>query len=438
MKTPVALSHVLLLAALSYTAQPKAETLPSHATQDWVGTWGTSPSGPPLPAALQTFHNQTLRLIVHTSIGGKRVRIRVSNERGAVSLRIGEAHLALRQAGADIVPGSDRALTFSAFAAITIPAGAVALSDAVELDVPALSDLAVSLHLPGSVAASTIHGNTTQTSYVSFGGNFAGAAVLPTERIIFSWPFLTEVDVQSAGSALVTLGDSITDGAATTRDANHRWPDFLALRLQAMMDPLVQRTDRLVSGHRPVGVVNRGIGGSRQLQDGPANPMPGIAALARFDRDVLATAGARHVIVLLGINDIGVSSSPGTPLDPALGLDELVASYRQLIARAHAKGLAIYGGTMTPFEGMARPGYYSPDKELVRQAANQWIRTGGEFDAVIDFDLALRDPSHPSRLLPAFDSGDHLHPNDLGMQALANAVPLTLFHTRGFAAPPSK
>ena len=415
MKSPLALRHAcracLLAAAVVCVAG--AQVPGSRPVQNWVGTWGTAPAGPPSAAALQTFSDQTLRLIVHTSIGGNQLRIRVSNERGSVPLRLGEAHLALRMAGADIVPGSDRALTFSGYPSITIPAGALALSDPVELDVPALSDLAVSLHFPGEVQATTIHGNTTQTNYISSKGNFTGTAVLPTQRIIFSWPFLTEVDVQSAGSALVMLGDSITDGAATTRDANHRWPDFLAMRLQAMHDPLAHRADRLVIGNRQVGIVNRGMDGIG-------------AALARFDRDVLATAGARQLIVLLGVNDIGA---------PVLGIEELVSAYRQLIARAHAKGLAIYGGTMTPFEGAAGRGYFTPDKELVRQAANQWIRTSAEFDAVIDFDRAVRDPSHPARLLPVFDSGDHLHPNDLGMQAMANEVPLVLFHSRGFSQP---
>lgn len=431
MTSPFAPSHAwraCLLAAATVGAAPAdAQVANSHVARSWVGTWGTAPVGPPLAPALQTFSNQTLRLIVHTSIGGSSLRIRVSNERGATPLPIGAAHVALRLAGADIVPASDRVLTFSGRASIAIAPGAVVLSDPVALEVPPLSDLAVSLHLPGEVQATTIHGNTSQTNYVSFPGNFSGAAALPTQRIIFSWPFLTEVDVQSSGSAVVALGDAITDGHATTRDANHRWPDFLALRLQATHDLLAQQIDRLVSPQRPVGVVNRGIAGNRQLRDAPDNPMAGMAALARFDRDVLATAGARHVIVLLGIGDIGAPGTPASPGDPAVGIDELVAGYRQLIARAHARGLAIYGGTMTPFEGVAKPGYYTPDKELVRQGVNAWIRSSGEFDAVIDFDRVLRDPRRPSRMLPAYDSGDHLHPNDAGMQAMAGAIPLSLF-----------
>ncbi len=340
---------------------------------------------------------------MHTSIGGPALRIRVSNEHGSVPLRVGAARVALRMAGADIVRGSDRALTFSGFGAITIPPGALVLSDPVALEVAALSDLAVSLYFPGEVQASTIHANTTQTSYVTPTGNYSASIGLPVQRIIFSWPFLTEVDVQSSGSALVALGDAITEGGATTRDANHRWPDFLAMRLQAMHDPLAQRSGRRMVGNRQIGIVNRAIGASRQ--DGA----PAIAALARFDRDVLAMAGARQLIVLLGQNELGLAH------EAALGIDALIAGYRQLIARAHAQGLTIYGGTMTPFEGGKRLAHAAPDREQLRQAAKQWIRSSGEFDAVIDFDRAVRDPGRPARMLPAFDSGDHVHPNDQGM-----------------------
>ena len=403
---------------------------------EWVGAWGTSPAGPPLPAAIQTFSNQTLRLIVHTSIGGTQIRVRVSNELSTTPLRIGEARVALRASGAEIVSGSNRQLTFSGMTSITVPAGAPVLSDPVDLDVPALSDLAISLHLPGEVQAQTIHGSAYQTNYVSLPGNFANAAVLPTQRTIFSWPFLSEVDVSSPSFSVVTLGDSITDGAVTTRDANHRWPDFLALRLQttrtALTAPYAQAAAR-----NEVGVVNRGIGGNRLLRDPLGSQLAGRAALARFDRDVLATVGAEHVIVLLGINDIGAPGTASTPVEQAVTAEDLIAGYRQLIARALAKGLAIYGGTMTPFEGTANPGYFTPAKELIRHAANNWIRTSDEFDGVIDFDRAVRDPGHPARMLPAFDSGDHLHPNDLGMQAMANAIPLELINRRATLRAPS-
>jgi lysophospholipase L1-like esterase len=386
-------------------------------TERWTGTWGTAPAGPPPAANLQTFTDQTLRLIVHTSIGGNRVRIRVSNEFGTTPLTIGAARIGLRATGSDVAPGTDRALTFSGNTSITIPPGAPVLSDPVELNVPALGDLAISLYLPGTVEANTIHNTGLQTNYVSLPGNFTAATTLPVQRTITAWPFLTEVDVDSAGPAIVTLGDSITDGTRSTVDTNNRWPDWLARRLQTVRDPVSGINGRL-------GVVNRGISANRLLSN-PVNLLGGRSILERFDRDVLATAGVRYMTLLIGINDIG--NSPNTTPIPAA---DLIAGYRQVIARAHAKGIAVFGATLTPFEGA---GYYSPEKEVVRQAVNNWIRNSDEFDGVIDFDQATRDPSHPTRFLPAYDSGDHLHPNDLGYQAMGNAVPLTLFRSLGIS-----
>jgi lysophospholipase L1-like esterase len=386
-------------------------------TERWAGTWGTAPAGPPAPANLQTFTDQTLRLIVHTSIGGNRVRIRVSNEFGATPLRIGAARIGVRASGSDVAPGTDRALTFSGNTSITIPPGAPVLSDPVELNVPALGDLAISLYLPGTVEANTIHNTGLQTNYVSLPGDFTAAATLPVQRTITAWPFLTEVDVDSAGPSIVALGDSITDGTRSTVDTNNRWPDWLGRRLQTVRDPVLGINGRL-------GVVNRGISGNRLVSDSP-NPLAGRSILERFDRDVLATAGVRYMTLMIGINDIG--NSPNTAPIPAA---DLIAGYRQVIARAHAKGIAVFGATLTPFEGA---GYYSPEKEVVRQAVNNWIRSSDEFDGVIDFDLATRDPAHPTRFLPAYDSGDHLHPNDLGYQAMGNAVPLGLFRSLGIS-----
>jgi lysophospholipase L1-like esterase len=438
-------ADLLAMAGLGLTSLPAIAQ--DWSTEHWVGTWGTAPARPPLPAATQTFNDQTLRLIVHTSIGGNQLRIRISNELGTTPLRIASAHIALRQSGATIVAGSDRPLSFSGNAAITIPPGAPVLSDPVNLDVPALSDVAISLYLPGSVQATTIHGSAFQTNYVSLPGNFTGAAAFPTDRTITSWPYLAEVDVNAPGaSALVALGNSITDGSNATTDANHRWPDLLALRLQTARDALgasqpdaaqpsaAQASAGLVAWGARIGVVNRGIGGNRLLRDPGEQPLFGRAALARFDRDVIATAGVRYMIVLIGINDIGHPGTGTIPASEEPTVDELIAGYRQLIARAHEKGIAIYGATLTPFEGTIFPGYYSPEKEQIRQAVNNWIRSGDEFDGVIDFDRAVRDPSHPTRMLPAYDSGDHLHPNDLGMQAMANAIPLQLFRSLGNAA----
>ncbi|MDB5959851.1 MAG: family lipase [Massilia sp.] len=424
LRNPARRSAMLAVAALSCALT----FAPSHAqngrdwtADQWVGTWGTAPAGPPLETATQNFNNQTLRLIVHSSIGGNRVRIRVSNEMGTTALRIGGAHVALRAAGSGIAAGSDRVLSFSGSGSILIPPGAAALSDPVDLTIPALSDLAVSLYLPGPTAATTIHGTALQTNYVSLPGNFLGAATFPTDRTITQWPFLTEVDVISNGASIVTLGNSITDGTNSTVDTNNRWPDWLARRLQITRDTGINSR---------LGVVNRGISGNRLLTNPPLGSLAGRNAQERFDRDVLATAGVRYLTVLIGINDIG-NSTPEAPVTA----DDLIAGYRQIIARAHAKGIAVYGGTLTPFEGA---GYYSPEKELVRQAVNNWIRGSDEFDAVIDFDRVTRDPANPQRFNPAYDSGDHLHPNDLGYQAMGNAVPLELFRgigLRGVSAP---
>jgi lysophospholipase L1-like esterase len=411
----------LALAATLATA-PIGAQAQSWTTERWVGTWGAGPGGPPLPANTQTFTDQTLRLIVHSSIGGNRVRIRVSNEMGSTPLRIGAAHIALRASGAEIQAGTDRPLTFSGNTAITIPPGAPALSDPVDLNVPALSDLAVSIYLPGTVGATTIHGTASQTNYVSLPGNFTGAASLPTQRTILSWPYLAEVDVdggQAAGAAaIVTLGDSITDGTRSTPDTNNRWPDWLARRLQTVRDPILGINTRL-------GVINRGISGNRLLSNPAEGSLAGRSIQERFDRDVLAAAGVRYMTLMIGINDIG-NSSAANPVSA----DDLIAGYRQVIARAHAKGIAVYGATLTPFEGA---GYYSPEKDVVRQAVNNWIRSSDEFDGVIDFDRVTRDPAHPTRFLPAYDSGDHLHPNDLGYQAMGAAVPLELFRSVGVA-----
>jgi lysophospholipase L1-like esterase len=406
----LALAAVLALPAAPALAQDPRDWNAEH----WVGTWGTAPAGPPLEASTQVFTNQTLRLIVHTSIGGDRVRIRVSNEFGTTALRIGGAHVALRQAGSEIVAGTDRVLTFSGATSITIPPGAPVLSDPVDLAIPALSDLAISLFLPGEARATTIHGTALQTNYISLAGNFTGATPFPTERTITSWPFLTEVDVTSSGAAIVALGNSITDGTRSTVDTNNRWPDWLARRLQITRDTGINAR---------LGVVNRGISSNRLLTNPPVASLAGRNALERFDRDVLATAGVRYLTVMIGINDIG-NSTPEAPVTA----DDLISGYRQLIARAHIKGIAVFGATLTPFQGA---GYYSPEKDVVRQAVNNWIRNGEEFDGVIDFDRVTRDPGNPLRFLPAYDSGDHLHPNDLGYQAMGNAVPLELFRAIG-------
>jgi lysophospholipase L1-like esterase len=403
----------LLAAALAFTApQLHAE---SSTAGHWVGTWGAGAGGPPLAAKRQPLSNQTLRLIVRTSIGGNRVRIRLSNEMGDSPLTIGAAHIALRANGADIDASTDRALTFSGSTSITIPPGAPVLSDPVDLKLPAQSDLAVSVYLPNQTGVATVHATASQANYVSQPGNFTGAASLPTQGTIHNWPFLTEVDVDggAGAGAVVTFGDSITDGTRSTPDTNTRWPDFLARRLLAL------------GGSGQLGVVNRGISGNRLLSDTGGGSLSGRNGLERFDRDVLATAGVRYVTVLLGINDIGHSKeSPVTAVD-------LIAGYRQLISRAHEKGIAILGATLTPVGGSK---YETPENEQLRQAVNQWIRTSGELDGVIEFDMVTRDPQRPERFLPAYDSGDHLHPNSVGYEAMGNAVSLALFRAPALSA----
>jgi len=412
---PACLLMLLCLFVMSTPA--RAQDVSDWRTEQWAGSWGAGPAGPPLDSATTVFTNQTLRLIVHSSTGGSRVRIRLSNEMGSTVLRIGAAHVALRSANAAIATASDRALTFSGAASVAVPPGAAVLSDAVSLTVPALSDVAVSVYLPGSARVTTLHATATQISYVSTAGNFTAAASLPVQNTIENWPFLTELDV-TGGGAVIILGDSITDGLRSWGNYNYRWPDWLARRLQASA-----ATNR-------VGVINRGISGNNLLSNLQVGSLGGRSALERFDRDVVATAGARYLFVLIGTNDIlnGSSSAP-------VSADDLIAGWRQLITRAHARGIAVFAGTLPPFEGAS---YYTAQKDLVRQAANSWIRSGAAFDGVVDFDQLLRDPGNPRRLNPTYDSGDHLHPNNLGYQTMGNAAPLSWFGASALAEQPSQ
>ncbi|GAA1296041.1 SGNH/GDSL hydrolase family protein [Saccharothrix xinjiangensis] len=415
MKRPWKALLVALLLLVPFPA-----TASSHGSLSWVAAWGTSPTT--VPASDTTsFEDQTLRQVVHLSVGGGSVRVRLSNEFGAEPLVIGEARVARRAGGTAIEPRTDRRLTFGGRASVTVPAGAPLLSDPVALPVRADSDLVVSIHLPKRTRGNTVHAFPYQDGWVA-AGNATGAADITPTAVLGKWHFLTGVSVSGRGEAVVALGDSITDGAETTRGANRRWPDLLARRFQQ---------DRRL---RDLGVVNQGISGNRLLHDPnpPAgHPAEGYAnyfgqsALRRFDRDVLAQPGVGHVVVLLGVNDLG---HPGTsaPLSEKVGAEDIIGAHRQLIARAHAAGVRIYGGTILPFEGDTL-GFHSPENEAARQQVNRWIRTGGEYDGVIDFDAATRDPADPERLRTAYDSGDHLHPNDAGMAAMAEAVPLRLF-----------
>ena len=373
------------------------------------------PGGPPpgggragggAPPAPINFKNQTLREIVHVSLGGDRVRVVLSNVFGTLPLEVGAAHVALRDKDAAIKAGSDRPLTFSGNAATMIAAGAVVVSDPVSLTVPAASDLAVDIYLPGDTSATssplTTHQGANQVNYVTSEGNHAGET-LPADVITTNqWFFLARVEVAAPDNAgaIVAFGDSITDGTRSTLNTNNRWPDELARRL--------------VAAKIPLGVLNEGIAGNRVLCDGA-----GVSALARFDRDVLVQPGAKYVIVLESINDIGIGRGNAVP-----SANELIAAHRQLIERAHARGLKIFGATLTPFDGAA---YFTQEGEAKRQAVNAFIRTGKAYDGVVDFDAAVRDPMAPSKIQMKYNPGDNLHMNDAGYQAMAAAIDLNLF-----------
>ncbi|PGH49442.1 SGNH/GDSL hydrolase family protein [Streptomyces sp. Ru87] len=394
----------------------------------WVGTWSAAMTT--VPESDDTaFEDQTLRQIVRTGIGGDTLRVRLSNEFGEQPLVIGEARVARQSEdgpGSRIEPRTDRKLTFGGRSSVTVPAGAPLLSDPVDLRLPEAADLVVSIHLPERTPATTVNAFAAQTNYVA-DGNVTGRTDLADATTTDRWNFLSGVSVRTSdrSSAVVALGDSITAGTAP--DANNRWSDHLARRLAES-----RSGGRHGSGDR--GVLNKGISGNRLLFD-PNPPagheaeayaaLFGESALRRFDRDVLAQPGARHVVVLLGVNDLG---HPGTsaPESERVSARDVITGHQQLIARAHERGLKIYGGTITPFKHDTL-GFHSPENEAARQAVNHWIRTSGAYDGVVDFDKALRDPEDPERLRPAYDSGDHLHPNDAGNKAMAEAIPLRFF-----------
>ena len=353
--------------------------LAGNGNEHWVGTWGTALHEPDLGVpglANAGFNNQTLRQIVHTSVGGREVRVRLSTF-GSNALVIGAAHIALRSgsAGSTIVPNSDRVLTFGGKPSITIPPGALVLSDPVGLEVPALGDLAISIFAPENTGPATWHFESRQTSYVSPQGDFTADSSLPSVATPVAWFWLAGVEVLAQGKtgAVAALGDSLTDGTQSAADADKRWPDQFAQRLAAQ------------PGLRTLGVLNEGIAGGRLLHDSL-----GPNGVARFERDVLAQSGVTHVIVQMGNNDVFT-------INPAeeVTVDQIIQGYRQLIERAHAHGLSIYGCTLTPIKGFLVAGIFpvfSPEKEDKRKLVNTWIRMSGEFDGVIDFDRVLRDP----------------------------------------------
>jgi lysophospholipase L1-like esterase len=394
--------------------------------EHWVCTWAASPAAPladsaALPAYLckrPVIDNQTLRQIVHTTIGGDQVRVGLSNTFGSQPLVIGAAHIAIRKSGSIIVPRSDRILTFGGRPSVSIPPYGSIFSDPANLELPALVDLAVSIHFPMTSPDSAVHWTALQTSYLSYPGNYTGDVDMSIAMTTKSWYWLTTVDVKApeTSGAIVVLGDSITDGDGdrSTQDTNTRWTNVLAARLIA---------------HRShTAVVNAAIDGNRILHNGAGlnGPMLGPGALKRFDSDVLDLAGVKYVVVLEGINDIG---HPGccAPASETVSADDITAGLRQLSDRAHEKKLPIFVGTLTPFEGACLPGFYTTEKEAQRQSVNRWILANAAFDGVIDFDRAVRNPNHVTQLLPAYDCGDHLHLNDTGWRAMGDVIDLSLF-----------
>jgi lysophospholipase L1-like esterase len=413
-RLPILLPILLLPCTL---APARASLARSRAqAQIWIGTWASAQQIPEPQNSLlaDELSDVTIRQIFHLSAAGSTMRVHLSNAFGTEPLRFSSVHIArpLAADSAAIDPSSDVALTFSGEPDVTVPAGADYLSDPVAFHVAALSNLAVSFHLDRAPSQQTGHPGSRATSYYVH-GNFVSAPNLAGAKTIDHWYQISAIDVLAppGAASIVALGDSITDGHASTTNGNNRWTDALAARLEAS------------PARRGMGVLNEGIGGNHLLTDGL-----GPNALARFNRDVLAPAGVRWVIVLEGINDIGGLARAGEV--PSAEHQSLVrrciGAYEQIIARAHAHGLKVIGGTLTPFVGSD---YYHPGpaSEADRQEINRWIRAPGHFDAVVDFDKTLRDPSHPDRLLAAYDCGDHLHPSPAGYRAMADAIPLSLF-----------
>jgi lysophospholipase L1-like esterase len=345
-------------------------------------------------------------MVVRASLGGTRIRISVSNMLNVQPLRIGSAHVALHASAGQTVRGTDRVISFAGNPSAVVPPGALLLSDPVDLPVAPLADLAVSLYLPVDTGPPTSHTLGLRTAYISHGDVTASESMPdPTTTLGYLWLSSVDVHAPAPASTVVAFGDSITDGYGTTLDASQAWPTLLARRFAN------ERTTRQIA------IVNQGISGNQVLRNGA-----GLSALARFDRDVLSRSGVKWVILLEGINDINIRGRADGP--DALTADELIAAYKQIIARAHSHGIRVLGATLTPEEGVPTA---TERGEAIREAANGWIRTSGAFDAVVDFDAAVRDSARPIRLRPEFDPGDHIHPNDAGNRAMADAFDLKVF-----------
>jgi lysophospholipase L1-like esterase len=411
------------LAAVALVWCPSIDAQTATAKSHWVSGWSTAVQAPadyPGAPPLLVVENQTVRMVVRPTLGGDRLRVRLSNEYGTSALKIGAAHIALVRQGAVIVPNSDRALTFGGQASVSIPAGAPMLSDPIDLKTTDLAELAITLYLPEKATGSTTHFLGQHETYVSAPGNFSATEEWKPSSVTKSWYWLEGVDIWSDAetTALVAFGDSITDGYGSTMGSYGGWPSQLAKRLGSAGP-----------GTR-IAVINKGISGNRVLHDGA-----GVSALARLDRDLLAEPGVAGMIVLESINDIGwpyikVAAPKGSDssdyflfADQKVSAQELRVGLLQLIERAHERGIKVYGATLTPFEGVNT---YTAEGEAIRQDLNRWMRTGGAFDAVVDFDAAVRDPEHPTQLRADYDCGDHIHPSDAGYKAMAAAIDLAL------------
>jgi lysophospholipase L1-like esterase len=410
-------AKIFALAALAFsTGWVFAQASTAAPAENWIATWGTSQQipEPQNTLASEDLRDATVRQIFHLSAGGPAIRVHLSNAFGTEALRFTAVHVArpLSPSSSAIDTASDGALTFAGRPDVTVAPGAEFVSDPLPYPVVALSDIAVTFHLDVPPARETGHPGSRATSYYVH-GDFVGAANLTEPKKIDPWYQVSEIDVQSAPGAatIVALGDSITDGHGATTNGNDRWTDVLAAKLQSS------------PATRNIGVSNQGIGGNHLLSDGL-----GPNTLARFDRDVLSPAGVKWLIVFEGVNDLGglAREHEVSPAEHVALVERVIAAYQQIITRAHAHGLRVYGATITPYVGS---GYYHPGplSEADRQAVNTWIRGSGHFDAVIDFDARVRDPQHPGRLLPAYDCGDHLHPSPAGYKVMGEAVPATLF-----------
>jgi lysophospholipase L1-like esterase len=377
-------------------------------TTHWVGTWTAAPA----PADGGAFNNHTLRMNPRVSLGGTTVRVRISNAYGAKPLAIGAAYVGLRKDGPAVLAGSNKRLTFGGESSAVIAAGALIVSDPVELVTKPLADLAVSVHLPGDLPPSFgLTGRyARQTNYISPPGDFSADEVMPVGKLTDDWFFVCGVDVLASKetAGVVCVGDSLTDANISTHDGHHSWPSQLARRVTAR------------TGGRPVAVMNQGLGGNRILHD-----IRGESGLRRFDRDVLAQPGATHTIIMLGTNDL--RNRPAKPEEEVVAA-QMIAGLKQFAVRGRAHGIKVIVATLTGFENETfLVGAWNPRREAVRQDVNDWIRKTDVFDAIVDFDKALRDPNRPASMLPHYDCGDHLHPSDLGYRAMGDAIDLALF-----------